>query len=141
MTGISAIRNELRRRVVAASGVDFSTQFVANNEIENPDGQPVWLSESVDGGTHSRLTNMRGRLPDLRIQYDLYTKAGVGMDAADEKVDAILAEFDEDGSDVDRLEIAANGATAVIVSIKHLSGADRNWRRDTILFTVSVVSG
>ena len=140
MTGSSAVRNELRRRVLAASGVDFATQFSAGNEIENPDGQDVWLMESVDGGTHSSLTNRRGELPNLRIQYDLYTKVGIGMDMADEKVDAILADFDGDMTDIDRHELAVPGVSAVVSSIKHLSGSDRNWRRDTLLFTISVVA-
>lgn len=77
---ITKIRNEIRRRVVAAAKIDPATQLQLQNTTFVPKKTfPFWISEHVVGGQNNAITNQRCGYDAFIIQYDFVCYAGNGV--------------------------------------------------------------
>lgn len=133
-----SIRNEMRRRVILAAGVDPETQFQPENCDFNPEGLPLWIAEHVIGGAERSLSQKRSRISAFLVQYDFFVPPNSGTDALDDAVIAVLNEFDV--NDAELCSVAAAGLDVIVKSVKRESVSDRNWRRETVLFTLDAAT-
>jgi hypothetical protein len=72
------------------------------------------------------------------VQYDFFVPPNSGTDALDDAVIAVLNEFDV--NDAELCSVAAAGLDVIVKSVKRESVSDRNWRRETVLFTLDAAT-
>ena len=84
-----AIRNEVRRRVVAAATISAASELKVAGRDFNSSGKNFWAEEHLIGGAERAMTNLRSKISSYLIQYDLCCPIGRSMDALEQKAAAI----------------------------------------------------
>ena len=84
-----AIRNEVRRRVVAASGINPVKDLKLAGKDFDSSGKKLWVEEHLIGGAQRAMTNLRSKISSYLVQYDLCCPVGTAMDALETKAAAI----------------------------------------------------
>ena len=84
-----AIRNEVRRRVIAAAGINPLTELKLEGQDFDNSGKAFWAEEYLIGGAQRAMTNQRSRVSSYLVQYDLCCPVGTALDTLETKAAAI----------------------------------------------------
>lgn len=131
------IRENVRKRVIVAAAIDPLTQFQEENKDFNPQGLDFWIAEYCIGGEEIMITSRRSRISSFIIQYDLYAPLNSGTEKLDRAVADISTAFDL--SDPSKSSIEVPGYSINVVYIKIENKAEKDWQRETIVFSLDVV--
>lgn len=85
----TAIRNEVRRRVVAATGINPVTDLKLEGQDYDNGGKAFWVEEYLIGGAQRAMTNQRSRVSSYLVQYDICCPIGTALDVLESKAAAI----------------------------------------------------
>ncbi len=130
----TAIREEMRRRLIDAVGIDPQNSLQIENETFDNLNKPFWIAEYCLGGSESSKSNFRSRMASFLIQYDVISAEGTGTAVIDDLCDKISSAFDlndpgkscfqSDNMDavissvsIERKNYAANYAKSVLFTI------------------------
>ena len=132
------VRNEMRRRVIAALGMpNMEKRWQLPNTIIKKPQNGIWIRESVNEGSEEVLTNVAAR-QHIVVNYEIFCPAGKGADQADDAIRIIRNELPLTG---ERSVVYQKGKRqAVITSIDKPAGGvaldDPEWYRRMISFTL-----
>ena len=84
-----AIRNEIRRRVVAAATIAAATELKLAGRDFDSSGKNFWAEEHLIGGAERAMTNRRCKISSYLVQYDLCSPVGTSMESSEQKAAAI----------------------------------------------------
>lgn len=110
-----AICKAVRRRVVAAAGIDPLISLKVMGETFGNLNQPFWVEEHLVGGSPRPLTNRRTKISSYLLQYDFNVPAGENMEVVERLAAAVEAEFDTD--DPERQKVTAAGYDLTVKKI------------------------
>ena len=113
------VRNEMRRRVIAALGSDMEKRWQLPNTAFTPPKSGIWVRESVNEGSEEVLTNAASRQYAV-VNYEIFCEAAKGADAADEAIRLIRGELPVNGAK--SIVYQKNRRQAVITSIDKPAG-------------------
>ena len=133
------IRDAVRKRVIAASGIDPLTQFQEENKDFDSNGLDFWIAEYCIGGQEITITPRRSRISSFIIQYDLYAPLNSGTERIDSALMAICEEFDMADPAKSGLDIP--GYSINLTSIKPEIDAGKNKQRHMLVFNFDVIKG
>lgn len=131
------VRNEMRRRVIAALGSDMKKRWqLPNTTFKKPSGG-IWIRESVNEGSEEPLTNVASRQYAV-VNYEVFCEAAKGTDKADEVIRAIREELPVVGAK--SIVYQKNRHQAVVTSIDKPAGGispdDPTWYRRMVAITL-----
>ena len=131
------VRNEMRRRVIAALGSDMKKRWqLPNTTFKKPSGG-IWIRESMNEGSEEPLTNVASRQYAV-VNYEVFCEAAKGTDAADEAIRAIREELPVVGAK--SIVYQKNRHQAVVTSIDKPAGGispdDPTWYRRMVAITL-----
>lgn len=136
---IRDVRNEMRRRVIAALGSDMKKRWQLPNTAFSPPKSGIWIRESVNEGSEEVLTNAASREYAV-VNYEIFCEAAKGADAADEAIRLIRGELPVTGEK--SIVYKKNRRQAVITSIDKPAGGiatdDPAWYRRMIAITLYI---
>lgn len=131
------IRNEMRRRVIAALGSNMKKRWQLPNTAFQKPSDGIWIRESVNEGSEEVLTNVAARQYAV-VNYEVFCEAAKGSDAADEAIRLIRGELPVTGEK--SIVYQKNRRQAVITSIDKPAGGispeDPTWYRRMIAITL-----
>ena len=133
-----AIRNECRRRMVEATGINPIKDLQIENYVFDGKRKKVWVSEYCIGGEEFQLSSARSRIPSFLIQYDLHVPETAGTEQIEIMTDAIAQAFDV--KDPTKSIILLDGAEILIKSLKRESKKMTGTFSKSILLTLDVSS-
>ncbi len=137
MINKSLIRNEARRRLIAATEINPLSDLQCENQIYNPQGKTFWITEHIIGGLESSLGKFRSRINPFLIQYDLHVPAGSGSDVMDEKISLIKSEFSV--NDLTKCFLILPGYDISITNLLIESAEETEWHVQKILIYLNVL--
>ena len=131
------VRNEMRRRVIAALGSDMKKRWqLPNTTFKKPSGG-IWVRESINEGSEEPVTNVASRQYAV-VNYEVFCEAAKGTDEADEAVRKIRGELSVTGEK--SIVYQKNRRQAVITSIDKPAGGiatdDPTWYRRLVAITL-----
>ena len=85
----AAIRNEIRRRVVAATAINPVTDLKLEGQNYENGGKAFWVEEYLIGGALRAMTNCRSKVSSYLVQYDICCPVGTALDALEDKAAAV----------------------------------------------------
>ncbi|MBQ7731932.1 MAG: hypothetical protein IJT68_08870 [Lentisphaeria bacterium] len=134
---IKDVRNEMRRRVIAALGSNMNKRWQLPNAAIKKPSDGIWIRESVNEGSEEPLTNVASREYAV-VNYEVFCEAAKGADAADEAIRIIRNELPVIGEK--SIVYQKGRRQAVIRSIDKPAGGispdDPTWYRRMISFTL-----
>lgn len=90
----TAIREEMRRRLIDAVGIDPQNSLQIENETFDNLNKPFWIAEYCLGGVENSKSRFRSRINGFLIQYDCICPEGQGTSGVDELCYKISKAFD-----------------------------------------------
>lgn len=133
------IREAVRKRVIAASGIDPITQFQEENKDFDSNGLDFWIAEYCISGAEIAITPHRSRISSFIMQYDLYAPLNSGTERIDSAMMAICEEFDMADPTKSGLDIP--GYAINLTSITPEVDAGKNKQRQMLVLTFDVIKG
>ena len=131
------VRNEMRRRVIAALGSNMNKRWQLPNAAIKKPSDGIWIRESVNEGSEEPLTNVASREYAV-VNYEVFCEAAKGTDEADEAVRKIRGELSVTGEK--SIVYQKNRRQAVITSIDKPTGGiasdDPTWYRRMVAITL-----
>lgn len=131
------IREAVRRRIIAASGINPLTQFQEENKDFDSQGLDFWIAEYCIGGKETMISPKRSRVSAFIMQYDLFAPLNSGIAAIDAALAQISAEFDL--SDPQKSSVDVPGYAVNITSIKSENDSGKYWQRVMLVLTLDIV--
>lgn len=137
MIDFNLVRNALRKRIIACTGINPNTQFAFENNAYDPNGKSFYIREYIIGGDIVMLSKKRISIPYFLAQYDLCALVDSGTNILDSKTSNILEEFNLLDIEKSMLDIG-EGYDAMILKINREYGVDKGVSKITLLFTIDV---
>ena len=131
------IRNAVRKRFLAASGINPLTQFREQGKKLDTSNLAVVAAEYLISGEKRSFTNKRSGVKTFMIQYDFYVPSGSGLQAAETMRSAVEDEFDL--SDPAKSKVAVAGYDVNLNTIKVSRKESSPFDSIQMLFTFSVM--
>jgi len=138
MIDYKLIRNALRKRIIACTGINADTQYAFENHGFDPKNQKFWIREYIIGGNYVMLSKNRVSIPYFLAQYDLCAPIDTGTNTLDSKALNILEEFSLLDVEKSVLEVG-KGYDAMITKINREFSTEKGVAKVTLLFYIDVV--
>ena len=132
-----AVRNECRRQMIEASGIDPVEDLQVENYVFDPKRKRVWISEFCIGGEEILLSSSRSRIPSFLVQYDVCVQETAGTEVIETISEAIARAFDV--SDQKKSILQTAKAEMIVKSVKRESKKMTGVFVKSILLTLDVV--
>lgn len=137
MIDFKLVRNALRKRIIACTGINAENQFAFENNAFDPNGKSFYIREFIIGGDVTMLSKKRISIPYFLAQYDLCSPVDSGTNILDSKTYNILEEFNLLDAEKSTLEVG-DGYDAMILKINREYTVERGIAKIMLLFTIDV---
>lgn len=137
MIDFKLVRNALRKRIIACTGINAENQFAFENNAFDPNGKSFYIREFIIGGDVTMLSKKRISIPYFLAQYDLCAPVDSGTNILDSKTYNILEEFNLLDAEKSTLEVG-EGYDAMILKINREYAVERGIAKIMLLFTIDV---
>jgi hypothetical protein len=137
MIDFKLVRNALRKRIIACTGINAENQFAFENNAFDPNGKRFYIREFIIGGDVTMLSKKRISIPYFLAQYDLCTPVDSGTNILDSKAYNILEEFNLLDAEKSTLEVG-EGYDAMILKINREYTVEKGIAKIMLLFTIDV---
>lgn len=137
MIDFKLVRNALRKRIIACTGINAENQFAFENNAFDPNGKSFYIREFIIGGDVTMLSKKRISIPYFLAQYDLCAPVDSGTNILDSKTYNILEEFNLLDAEKSTLEVG-EGYDAMILKINREYTVERGIAKIMLLFTIDV---
>lgn len=137
MIDFKLVRNALRKRIIACTGINAENQFAFENNAFDQNGKSFYIREFIIGGDVTMLSKKRISIPYFLAQYDLCAPVDSGTNILDSKTYNILEEFNLLDAEKSTLEVG-EGYDAMILKINREYAVERGIAKIMLLFTIDV---
>lgn len=132
-----AVRNECRRRMIEASGINPENDLQVENYVFDPKRKKAWVSEFCIGGEEVQLSSSRSRISSFLVQYDICVQETSGTEKIEIISESIARAFDV--SDPKKSILQTAEAEMIVKSVKRESKKMTGVFVKSILLTLDVV--
>jgi hypothetical protein len=129
-----ALRNQLRKIIVEASGINPETDLKTSGMVFDNTGKSIWVEEYIVGGENIAMSNRRSQTPAFLVQYDFNIPAGANTD----ELERIVANVEASAAPGRTLQV--DNADCHIRKSKTTRDYGKNLNTVSMLFTISAVS-